>query len=105
LPVVEAICRYRAPARYDDAIFVETTLLNLRSSVIKFGYRILKSVEGAAPKLLAEGETVHVFVDRQMQRTALPEKYANPLKAARTETDSSQYRDIEANGNAVHSLL
>lgn len=83
LPVVEASCRYRSPARYDDEILIETRPALLRSSVIKFAYRILrKGHDGAAPKLLAEGETVHVVCDDQLNRKRLPEHYAKALKAA-----------------------
>ena len=42
LPVVEATCRYRAPARYDDEILIETRPALLRGSVLKFAYRILR---------------------------------------------------------------
>jgi acyl-CoA thioester hydrolase len=41
LPVVEASCRYRSPARYDDEILIETRPALLRNSVLKFAYRIL----------------------------------------------------------------
>jgi len=82
LPVVESSCRYRAPARYDDEILIETRPLMLRQSVIKFGYRILrKEPEGAVPALLAEGETVHVVCDEQLKKVPMPEKYAAGLKA------------------------
>jgi acyl-CoA thioester hydrolase len=80
LPVVEATCRYRAPARYDDEVIVETAVTALRSHVIKFGYRLLR-VKADGNQLLAEAETVHVSVDKQMQKKSLPEKY---LAAIRT---------------------
>ncbi len=82
LPVVEAKCRYRAPARYDDEILIETSPSLLRGTVIKFAYRILcKAPEGQEPRLLAEGETVHVVCDDQLNRKPLPEKYAAALRA------------------------
>ena len=81
LPVVEATCRYRSPARYDDEILIETRPSLLRGSVIKFGYRLLrKGLEGAEPTLLAEGETVHVVCDDQLNKKPLPEKYAAALR-------------------------
>ncbi len=40
LPVIEASCRYRSPARYDDEILIETRPALLRGSVIKFAYQI-----------------------------------------------------------------
>ena len=90
LPVVEATCRYRSPARYDDQLLIETHVQNQRTSMVKFGYRVLRSTTDniSEPKLLAEGETVHVFVDRQMQKTLLPEKYSNALKAVAMKASS-----------------
>jgi acyl-CoA thioester hydrolase len=82
LPVIEASCRYRAPARYDDEILIETRPSLLRGSVLKFAYRILrKAPEGKEPAVLAEGETVHVVCDDQLNRKRLPEKYAAALRA------------------------
>jgi acyl-CoA thioester hydrolase len=82
LPVVEASCRYRAPARYDDEILIETRPALLRGSVVKFAYRILrKEPGGAEPTLLAEGETVHVVCDEQLKRKHLPVRYAEALRA------------------------
>src|SRR5579862_65154 len=82
LPVVEANCRYRAPARYDDEILIETRPACVRNSVLKFAYRILRAGhDGTEPKLLAEGETVHVVCDENLKRMPLPEKYSTALRA------------------------
>ncbi len=80
LPVVEANCRYKAPARYDDLLTLETRVLNQRTSMIRFGYRLLREKPNAEPTVLAEGETVHVVVDRAMQKTAMPERFAVALR-------------------------
>ena len=82
LPVVAASCRYRSPARYDDQILIETRPSLLRSAVRKFAYRILrKAPEGEEPTLLAEGETVHLVCDDQLNKKPLPERYAAALRA------------------------
>ena len=83
LPVVEASCRYRSPARYDDRIVIETRPSLLRGAVLKFAYRIFRQPlgEGKERELLAEGETVHVVCDDQLKKKPLPEKYAAALKA------------------------
>jgi acyl-CoA thioester hydrolase len=81
LPVVEASCRYRSPARYDDEVVIETTVTALRSQVIKFGYRLLR-ITPEGPQLLAEAETVHVSVDKQMRKKGLPEKYLTAIRSA-----------------------
>jgi len=86
LPVVEANCRYRAPARYDDEILIETRPSLLRGSVIKFAYRILrKSAEGEEHRLLAEGETVHVVCDDQLNKKPLPAEHEEALRALMAE--------------------
>jgi acyl-CoA thioester hydrolase len=83
LPVVEASCRYKSPARYDDQIVVETRVSGLRGSVIKFAYRIFRAGgEIAEPALLAEAETVHVVVDRDMKKAPLPEPYLSSIRAS-----------------------
>jgi acyl-CoA thioester hydrolase len=80
LPVVEATCRYRAPARYDDEVVIETKVTALRSYVIKFGYRILRP-RADGEELLAEAETVHVSVDKAMQKRNLPDKHLRAIEA------------------------
>ena len=45
LPVIEASCRYRHPARYDDEILIETRPALVRESVLKFAYRILRAAQ------------------------------------------------------------
>jgi acyl-CoA thioester hydrolase len=79
LPVVEANCRYRFPARYDDQIVIETRVTAMRSNVIKFAYRVL-CINDEKSRLLAEAETVHVVVDRQMQKRSLPGKYITAIR-------------------------
>jgi acyl-CoA thioester hydrolase len=79
IPVVEANCRYKSPARYDDELLLETTVLALRRTVIKFGYRLFR-LENQALTLLAEGETTHVTVNRSMRKVRLPQKYVAVLE-------------------------
>jgi acyl-CoA thioester hydrolase len=89
LPVIEARCRYRSPARYDDQILIETRPALLRGPVLKFAYRIYRNrnQEGKERELLAEGETVHVVCDDQMNKKPLPERYAAALRALMEEEE------------------
>lgn len=77
IPMVQANCRYKAPARYDDDLIVRTQVASLRGSVLKFHYRIVRVED---ERLLAEGETTHVVTDRKMQKRPLPEKYVTGLR-------------------------
>src|ERR1700755_1472464 len=63
IAVVDVSARYKAPARYDDELVIETRLLAARGAVIKFGYKVLRVDDGA---LLCEGETVHGVVGKDM---------------------------------------
>ena len=81
IPVVEANCRYKSPARYDDELLLETSVLAMRRTVIKFGYRLLRpAIDGVPPTLLAEGETTHVTVNRSWRKMPLPQKYVAVLE-------------------------
>jgi acyl-CoA thioester hydrolase len=78
ISVVDAHVRYRASARYDDELVVQTTLLAARGPVIRFGYKILRVEDGV---LLCEGETMHVVVGKDMKKRSLPPKYAERFAA------------------------
>ncbi|HCL80203.1 MAG TPA: acyl-CoA thioesterase [Synergistaceae bacterium] len=62
LPVVEAHCRYKHPARYDEEITLHTRVGELRPTTITFECRVTRTSDG---KLLAAGWTRHVFADRE----------------------------------------
>jgi len=79
IAVVDARCRYKAPARYDEEIIVRTHLKNVRGSMVHFGYELVRALDGA---VLAEGETTHIVIDREMKVTAMPEKYMTVFRAA-----------------------
>jgi acyl-CoA thioester hydrolase len=88
LPVIEARCRYRAPARYDDEIVIETVPAMLRGTVLKFAYKVFRKhpdpITGER-ELLAEGDSVHVVCDNEMKRKHLPEKYEAAIRAMMAE--------------------
>ena len=78
IPVVEASCRYKAPARYDDDLVIQTEGKSMRGYILKFRYRVLRVSD---QELLAEGETTHVVTDRKMKKRDLPEKYVRSLNS------------------------
>jgi acyl-CoA thioester hydrolase len=78
IAVVDVHARYKAPARYDDELVIETRLLAARGAVVRFGYRILRVPDSL---LLCEGETMHVVVGMDMKKRSLPPKYAERFAA------------------------
>ena len=79
IAVVDARCRYKAPAHYDDEIIVRTRLKNVRESVVHFGYELVRAADGT---LLAEGETTHIVTDSNMKTIQLPPKYLQAFRTA-----------------------
>ena len=58
---------------------MRTHLKNVRESMVHFGYELLRAGDNT---LLAEGETTHIVIDREMKITAIPEKYMAIFRAA-----------------------
>ena len=59
-PITDVSCQYRASARFDDWIVIETTMTALSRAKMVFQYRVLRESDGM---LLAEGMTTNVFTD------------------------------------------
>jgi acyl-CoA thioester hydrolase len=79
LPVVEAQCRYREPARYDDALVLETGVARLSRASVEFHYRVVREADG---RLLAAGRTLHCFLDPSGRPTRAPEALTELLSRA-----------------------
>ncbi len=60
LAIIEANCHYRQPARYDDDLVIITRLDHISARSVRFYYRIYRE-----ETLLAEGKTVHVFINKE----------------------------------------
>jgi acyl-CoA thioester hydrolase len=71
LPVVECQLRYKASARYDDLLRIETCLLEVKPRTCRFNYRIFRESDG---KMLAQGYTVHAIVDLKGRLARFPDK-------------------------------
>lgn len=72
LAVAEANCRYLFPARYDQEIIVTTGMVKSTPRMVEFGYEI-RSAE--PDRLLATGNTKHVWLSRELRPTKLPEEF------------------------------
>ena len=79
IAVVEATARYKLPARYDDELVIRTRVSGARSSLIKFVYSVVRTVDEV---VLCTGETTHVVVGRDMKKRAMPEHYQAAFRSA-----------------------
>jgi acyl-CoA thioester hydrolase len=70
LAVAEANCRYASPARYDDEVTVRSWVHESHAKMVTFRYEMR-----VGQRRIASGFTRHVFLNREMRPTRLPEKY------------------------------
>jgi acyl-CoA thioester hydrolase len=77
LPVIEARCEYKAPARYDDEIVIRTEGW-MRSPVrMEFAYRVSRTADGV---LSASGITVHAALGPDGRPCRLPHRIRDAFK-------------------------
>ncbi len=69
LPVREASCRYRSPAKYDDLVHIHVGIAKWGRASIHFVYELYNEDKS---KILAEGSTEHAVVDAQGKPCAVP---------------------------------
>lgn len=69
LPVIDAQCNYRAPARYDDALTITTTGSMKSRARVKFSYKVSRQTTN---ELLASGITVHAATDPRGRPQRVP---------------------------------
>lgn len=77
LPVTQASCDYKAPARYDDLLRVVTRVKELGAAHVDFDYEIIDAETG---RLLATGFTRHPFVNEKWKPVRVPEPIRNAFK-------------------------
>ena len=68
LPVVEAHCKYKAPAYYEDLLLIEVEITELRAASMRFGYIVRRGTD-----VLAEGFTRHAVIGPTGRPRALPD--------------------------------
>lgn len=71
LPVIEAHCEYKQPARYDDELEIRTAVMLASPVRVAFEYEVVRPADA---QTLATGRTVHVTIDRDGRPSRLPER-------------------------------
>ena len=69
LPVIDAQCNYRAPARYDDTLTITTTGSLKSRARVTFSYEVSRQTTS---ELLASGTTVHAATDPRGRPQRIP---------------------------------
>jgi acyl-CoA thioester hydrolase len=76
LPVIEAHCAYKRPARYEDVLDVDVEIGEIRMASLRFDYKIYRGAE-----LLAEGWTRHAVIGKDGKPRVMPEVMRATIKA------------------------
>jgi acyl-CoA thioester hydrolase len=77
LPVSETHCKYVKSATYDDLLLIETSIAYLKNASIRFDYKVYRK---GSKTLIAEGYTVHAFVNREGKIKRAPREVVEKVK-------------------------
>ena len=86
LPVVEASCSFKAPARYDDVIVIRAEVTEVKRASLKFTYEVRRDGDLV---VLCTGSTVHACVGRDGKPVRIPEAVARVLDQRGPRLDGS----------------
>lgn len=75
LPVIEAHCEYRRPAKYDDDLEIRTRATLLTPVRIRFDYEIVRGDDDT----LVTGHTIHAALDARGRPCRLPARVRDML--------------------------
>ncbi len=78
LAVIDAHCKYKAPARFDDLLVIKTWLSKMKYARVEFCYEIRREGE---EKLIAEGSTVLACLDENRRPRTIPDKIKKAVVA------------------------
>jgi acyl-CoA thioester hydrolase len=68
MPVIEAHCNYKKPARYEDLLEVDIRVGEMRTASMRFEYVVYRG-----PDVLADGYTRHAIIGPNGRPRAIPQ--------------------------------
>lgn len=68
MPVIEAHCNYKRPARYEDLIAVDVSVSEMRGASLRFAYEVR-----CGNVLLADGYTRHAVIGPNGRPRSIPD--------------------------------
>lgn len=76
MPITETKLKYKSAAKYDEIIIVQTTIGFIKNASIKINYKIKKHDN----TVIANGYTIHPFVDKEFKIIGVPDKLRTILE-------------------------
>lgn len=86
-PITDVRCKYKAPARFDDIILIETKMEDVSKAKMVFSYHVLREKDR---QLLIIGHSQSAFTDMHGKIVRLPDKYYQKLLAGSKEDIASK---------------
>ena len=80
LGVIEASCRYRRPARYDELLTIKAGVGEVGRARMEIAYEVLREADG---ELLVSGSTVHAVIDEEGRPQRIPAEFRDAALAGR----------------------
>jgi acyl-CoA thioester hydrolase len=78
LPVIEAHASYKKPARYDESLEITTMMREVPVARVRLDYEVRREGD---PELLADGYTIHSFVNADTGRpTRAPAQFLERIE-------------------------
>ena len=77
LVISKAACTWKAPARYDDVLLIDTAVTRVTHTRIEHTYHVKRKSDG---ELLAEAHTTLACVDREGNIQRIPDELAGLLR-------------------------
>jgi len=75
LPILEAYCRYKGAARYDEEVTIYVYVMEISKRTLRMGYRLT-----AGERDVAEGETYQMLIDRDGKPRSFPPEIYDRFK-------------------------
>ena len=67
--VASAACQYKAPARYDDIVTIQSWVPVMKNSSLQFAHKLF-----VGTTLIATGQSVHVFTNKAGKPVRIPDQ-------------------------------
>jgi len=72
LGVIEATCRYKRPARYDEELLIHAAIAELGRARMEIAYEVARAADR---ELLVSGSTVHAVMDESGKPQRIPQDF------------------------------
>jgi acyl-CoA thioester hydrolase len=81
LGVIEAHCRYRRPARYDDELVICAAVAEVGRARVEIAYEVRRDDE-----VLASGSTLHAVIDEEGKPQRIPPEFREAARSTQSHS-------------------